>query len=83
VPPQKDIPASSLCMSIEEPQAELFIVRFEYDDGMLEAASSVDAFYNEFRHSAYQESDIDTIRIIRQLAEDGELDSTGASPNAS
>jgi len=33
----------------------------------------MDAFYNEFRRSAYQEADIDTIRIIRQLAEEGRL----------
>ncbi len=74
VPQQKDIPASSLVMSIEEPQPGIFCVRFEYDDGADEAAGSVDAFYNEFRQSAYQEADIDTIRIIRQLAEQGRLD---------
>lgn len=73
VPQQEEIPASSLTMSIEEPQSEIFIIRFAYDDGMSEAESPVDAFYNEFRHSAYRESDIDTVRIIRQLAEEGRL----------
>ncbi|CAN5177794.1 SRPBCC family protein [soil metagenome] len=77
VPAQKDIPASSLVMSIEEPQADLMFVRFEYDDGQTEAESAVDAFYNDFRHSAYKESDIDTIRIIRQMAEQGHLDGAG------
>ncbi|MDB5772412.1 MAG: hypothetical protein JWM42_2786, partial [Burkholderia sp.] len=33
-----------------------------------------EAFYNEFRRSAYQESDIDTVRTIRQMAEEGRLD---------
>jgi hypothetical protein len=74
VPQQKDIAASSLCMSIEEPQADLFIVRFAYDDGIEETEGSVDAMYNEFRQSAYLESDLDTIRVIRQLAQGDQLD---------
>jgi len=72
VPAQKDIPASSLMMSIEEPHPEIFFVRFEYDDG---TGDSEDEFYNDFRRSAYEKADIDTIGIIRQLAEEGRLDS--------
>ena len=49
-------------------------MRFSYDDGTAEAPGSMDAFYNEFRRSAYQESDIDTIRIIRELAGQGRFD---------
>ena len=74
VPAQQDIPASSLTMSIGEPQDGLLVVRFDYEDGTPDVAGSMDAFYNEFRRSAYQESDIDTIRIIRQLAEEGRFD---------
>lgn len=73
VPQQKDIPASQLTMTIEEPHPEAFFVRFEYEDGGTEAADTADAFYNEFKRSAYQESDIDTIRTIRQMAESGML----------
>lgn len=73
VPAQKDIPASTLTMTIEEPETELFFVRFEYEDGTSDAADTADAFYNEFRRSAYQESDIDTIRIIREMANAGRL----------
>jgi hypothetical protein len=76
VPQQKDIPASSLTMTIEEPQRDVFFVRFEYDDGATEEAGTEEAFYNEFRRSAYQEADIDTIRVIRQMAEEGRLDQT-------
>ncbi|SNS12527.1 protein of unknown function [Noviherbaspirillum humi] len=72
VPQQKDIPASSLTMTIEEPNPDVFFVRFEYDDGH-EEADTMAAFYSEFRRSAYQEADIDTIRTIRQMAEDGRL----------
>jgi len=74
VPQQKDIPTSDLCMTIEEPQPGLLFVRFEYDDNNGDVENSTDAFYNEFRRSAYQESDIDTIRTIRQLAADGRFD---------
>ena len=74
VPPQKDIAASSLRMSIEEPQENRLIVRFSYDDGMGPCEGAVDAMYNEFRQSAYRESDIDTIRIIREMAQGGRLD---------
>ena len=76
VPAQQDIPASSLTMSIGEPQDGLLVVRFDYEDGTPDLAGSMDAFYNEFRRSAYQESDIDTIRIIRRLADEGRLGST-------
>ncbi|MDB5729736.1 MAG: hypothetical protein JWQ00_2941, partial [Noviherbaspirillum sp.] len=34
---------------------------------------TAEEFYNDFRRSAYQESDIDTIRVIRQFAEAGRL----------
>ncbi|HEV2612577.1 MAG TPA: SRPBCC family protein [Noviherbaspirillum sp.] len=78
VPQQKDIPASSLTMTIEEPEVDVFYVRFEYDDGATEEADTADAFYNEFRRSAYQESDIDTIRTIRQMAGEGRLDGPAA-----
>ncbi|MNR93265.1 hypothetical protein D3C72_243160 [compost metagenome] len=72
VPAQKDIPASSLLVTIEEPSPGALFVRFAYDTGTSD--DDMDAFYNEFRRSAYQEADIDTIRIIRQLADEGRLD---------
>lgn len=71
VPQQGDIPASSLSMRIEEPQPNVFYVRFEYDDGTPDDAGSMDAYYNEFRRSAYYEADLDTISTIRQLASEG------------
>ncbi|MDB5823761.1 MAG: hypothetical protein JWR21_2465 [Herminiimonas sp.] len=73
VPKQNDIPASDLNMTIEEPQPGLLFIRFEYEDNS-PARSTDDAFYNEFRRSAYQESDIDTVRVIRELAANGVLD---------
>lgn len=74
VPAQGEIPASSLRMAIEEKGSGIFFVRFDYDDGKGAEESAADAFYNDFRKSAYTEADIDTIRIIRELAAEGRLD---------
>ena len=73
VPRQKDIPESRLTMTIEEPEPDILFVRFLYDDGASEEQDAADAFYNDFRRSAYKESDIDTIRTIREMAETGRL----------
>ncbi len=72
VPAQGDISASSLAVTIEEPQPGALFVRFEYESA--QSDDDMDALYNEFRRSAYQEADIDTIRIIRQLAAEGRLE---------
>ena len=69
---QKDFSDSTLTMTIEEPQPECLFVRFQYEDGSLDEGA--DAMYNDFRRSAYRESDIDTIGLIRQLAAQGQLD---------
>ena len=74
VPQQNEIPASDLTMTIEEPETGALFVRFEYDDHK-EAADVAEAeFYNNFRRDAYKESDIDTVRKIRELAMEGQLD---------
>lgn len=74
VPQQNEIPASDLTMTIEEPEAGALFVRFEYDDHK-EAGDDAEAeFYNNFRRDAYKESDIDTVRKIRELAMEGQLD---------
>jgi hypothetical protein len=74
VPQQDVIPASDLTMTIEEPQSGALFVRFEYNDHNDDQESDEESFYNDFRREAYKEADIDTIRMIRQLAEQGELD---------
>ncbi len=74
VPRQNDIPASDLIMTIEEPQPGALFVRFAYDVHQEAPETDEEAFYNDFRREAYKESDIDTIRMIRQLADEGQLD---------
>jgi hypothetical protein len=74
VPQQNDIPASNLTMTIEEPVTGALFVRFEYDDHQAASDDAEAEFYNNFRRDAYKESDIDTIRKIRELAMEGQLD---------
>lgn len=74
VPQQAAIPASDLIMKIEEPQPGVLFVRFEYDDHNDAQETDEESFYNDFRREAYKEADIDTIRVIRELAQQGRLD---------
>lgn len=68
---QKDFSDSTLTMTIEEPQPDYLFVRFEYEDASMDEGA--DAMYNNFRRSAYKESDIDTIHMIRQLVAQGRI----------
>lgn len=76
VPAQGEISASTLTMNIEAPTEGVLLVRFCYDDGHNEPLDEVNAMYDEFKKSAYEESDIDTIRVVRQLAAEGKLDAS-------
>lgn len=73
VPAQGEITASSLHMHIETPQPDVMLVRFVYQDQQNEAHNPTDVMVNDFRRSAYLESDLDIIRIIRECAITGEL----------
>jgi hypothetical protein len=73
---QGEISASSLVMTIESPSEHTLYVRFQYDDGHDAQTDAANAMYDEFRKSAYQEADIDTIRVVRELAAAGRLDAT-------
>ncbi len=72
---QDEIGDSSLTMTIEAPQPGRLFVRFLYEDDHDAATDEANKMYDEFRKSAYQENDIDTIRVLRELAEQGRLDS--------
>jgi len=73
---QGEISASSLRVTIEAPGDMVLFVRFKYDDGHDAATDQANAMYDEFKKSAYQEADIDAIRIVRELAAAGRLDAT-------
>lgn len=73
VPAQQGMPQSRLTVTIEEPEAGVLFVRFEYENEASVADDEANAMYDEFRRSAYEESDIDTIRTIREVASSGRL----------
>ncbi|VVE00555.1 hypothetical protein PAQ31011_02118 [Pandoraea aquatica] len=64
----------TLTMRIEEPNPTHLFVRFTYSTTLQEDAVTADTRYSEFVKSAYREADIDTVRRIRELAEQGALD---------
>ena len=74
VPAQGEIAASNLRMIIEAPTNAMLFVRFCYDDGQGDHVDEANAMYDEFKKSAYQEADTDTVRILRQMAAEGKLD---------
>jgi hypothetical protein len=76
VPAQGDIAKSLLTMRIETPNEGQLLVRFSYDDGNPSAGDDASKMYEDFKKSAYQEADIDTVKIIRQLASEGKLDAS-------
>jgi hypothetical protein len=73
---QGDISASNLTVTIEAPEEHILFVRFRYDDGHDAATDAANAMYDEFKKSAYQEADIDVIRLLRELAAEGRLDAS-------
>lgn len=67
--------ASTLTISIEEPEPLSLFVRFVYQSTLPEhtpPGSEVD--YVAYLKSAYQQMDTEAIATLRQLAEAGELD---------
>jgi hypothetical protein len=76
VPAQGDIAKSLLTMRIETPNEGQLLVRFSYDDGNPSAGDDASKMYEDFKKSAYQEADIDTVKIVRQLASEGKLDAS-------
>nr|WP_286206743.1 SRPBCC family protein [Thauera linaloolentis] len=63
----------SLTISIEEPEAGALFLRFRYRTTLPEGAGTEDGRYAEFVRSAYHQSDVDTVRVIRMIAESGGL----------
>jgi hypothetical protein len=76
VPAQGEIAESLLTMRIEVPTEGVLCVRFTYDDGHPSADDEMGRMYEDFKKSAYVEADIDTVKIVRQLAGEGKLDAS-------
>lgn len=56
-----------LTITIDEPEEHHLFLRFAYATTLGEIAGDEDAAYAEFVKSAYHESDIETVRVIRTL----------------
>lgn len=70
----------SLTMAIESPDDVQLFIRFTYRTSLNNAEDDADAARtSEIVKSAYREADIDTVRMIRELAETGKL-ATASGP---
>ncbi|MCH8178942.1 MAG: DUF1857 family protein [Proteobacteria bacterium] len=59
-----------LSIRIEEPQPAQMVLRFTYE--ALASQTAEEAYYNDYRHSAWLHNDRDMVRTLRQwLSEDG------------
>ncbi|MCB1908428.1 MAG: DUF1857 family protein [Rhodocyclaceae bacterium] len=63
----------SLRISIEEPSPMALFLRFLYRTTLAENAASDGVVLAEYVKSAYQDSDIETVRLIRRIAERSRL----------
>lgn len=63
----------SLTISIEEPETGALFLRFAYRTTLAESGNAEDAAYIDYVKSAYHQSDLDCVQLIRQLAEHGTL----------
>lgn len=59
----------TLTIRIEEPVPRQMVLRFHYRTTFRDDAGSPDQAYAEYVKSAYHQSDLDTVRVIRMIAE--------------
>ena len=62
----------SLTITIEEPEPGFLFLRFAYQTTLASNPNSEERAYIEYVKSAYHQSDVDCVRIIRTLAAGGE-----------
>ena len=71
IEPSEVHPGGSLQILIEEPEAGFLFLRFAYQTTLAENPNSEERAYIEYVKSAYHQSDVDCVRIIRTLAAGG------------
>jgi len=67
--PSADHAGGRLTISIDEPQPGALFLRFRYETTLSETRGSEDARYADIVRSAYHQSDLDTVRVIRMIIE--------------
>lgn len=66
-------PGGRLTIAIEEPAEGILVLRFRYLTTLPEEAGSPERAYLEYVKAAYHQSDLDTVRVIRMIAESGRI----------
>ncbi|TAL97532.1 MAG: DUF1857 family protein [Paraburkholderia sp.] len=69
--PTQSYVGGSLTMSIEQPDDLQLFLRFKYETTLPAADTEDERTTSEIVKSAYRESDIDTVRLIRQYVQGG------------
>lgn len=69
--PSEQHAGGSLTISIEEPEPDALFLRFAYTTSFGTNPNSEERAYIDYIKSAYHQSDIDCVRIIRTLAAGG------------
>jgi len=69
--PSPSSAGGSLTINIEEPQPGFLFLRFAYRTALASTPDSEERAYLEYVKSAYHQSDVDCVRIIRTLATEG------------
>ena len=73
IQPGEQHAGGSLTITIEEPEPGALFLRFAYTTTFAAAANPEEQAYIEYIKSAYQQSDLDCVRVIRTLAAEGTL----------
>lgn len=71
--PSEQHAGGSLTITIEEPEPLALFLRFAYTTTLANNPNSEDRAYIEYVKSAYHQSDVDCVKIIRTLTASGEL----------
>lgn len=71
--PSEQHAGGSLTISIEEPEPAALFLRFAYATTFASNPNSEERAYIEYIKSAYHQSDVDCVRLIRTLAAQGTL----------
>lgn len=69
--PSEQHAGGSLTIAIEEPEPDALFLRFAYVTSFASNPNSEDRAYIDYIKSAYHQSDVDCVRIIRTLAAGG------------
>jgi hypothetical protein len=75
--PSEQHTGGTLLMKIEEPESNMLFVRFHYQTPMDDQGEEEE--YAKFLKAAWQQTDLETIQKIRELAAEGQLN-TPANP---